>query len=67
MCIYVQCMSCSVLTPKFPFNKLWITLQITGSLVKKKIGVDAQYIHSIALNTPTVVENVEITFLEANQ
>ena len=41
--------------------------QITGNLVMKKIGVKAQYVHTVPLNTPTVVEDVEITFLEANQ
>ncbi|KAL4231248.1 DNA cross-link repair 1A protein [Mactra antiquata] len=40
--------------------------KVTGNLVSKKIGVDVKYINTIPLNTPTVVENVEITLLEAN-
>ena len=45
----------------------FILFQVTANLVQKKIRVDSQYINAIDLNIPTVIEGVEVTFLEANQ
>ena len=40
--------------------------KITAALVKLKIGVADQYVRTLELNKPVVVENVEVTLLDAN-
>ena len=33
----------------------------------KKLGVAPEYVHKLALNVPTIIENVKVTLLDANQ
>ncbi|XP_071090237.1 DNA cross-link repair 1A protein-like [Haliotis cracherodii] len=40
--------------------------KVTGNLVRTKIKVDPQYIHTLPLNQPCDVEGVELTLMEAN-
>ncbi|OWF46657.1 DNA cross-link repair 1A protein [Mizuhopecten yessoensis] len=40
--------------------------KITANLVERRIKVDRQYLHTLPMATPTVVEGVEVTLLEAN-
>ncbi|XP_064615380.1 DNA cross-link repair 1A protein-like [Liolophura sinensis] len=40
--------------------------KITGNLVRSKLYVQPEYIHTIPLDTPTVICGVEVTFMEAN-
>ena len=47
--------------------EVFMLLQITRNLVKSKIKTDDRYLHPIPLNTPVVVEGVQVTFLDANQ
>lgn len=39
---------------------------ITANLLQLKLGVKRTYIHVIELNTPTVINDVTVTFLDAN-
>lgn len=39
---------------------------ITAALVISQLRVDARYVHSIPMNTPTLVEGVEVTLFDAN-
>ena len=44
-----------------------IVLQATANLVAKKIGVARRYLNPLPLDTPTLVQGVNVTFLDANQ
>lgn len=44
-----------------------IDLIIAGRLVQSFIKVDEKYMHCMALQTPIVVEDVEVTAIDANQ
>ncbi|XP_066960013.1 uncharacterized protein [Macrobrachium rosenbergii] len=48
------------------FSKPIYCSQITGNLVKLKIGVAMQYIKILPMDTPQVISNVEVTLLDAN-
>lgn len=39
---------------------------ITANLLQLKLGVKRTYIHVIELNTPTIINDVTVTFLDAN-
>ncbi|XP_041370711.1 uncharacterized protein LOC121384395 [Gigantopelta aegis] len=40
--------------------------KVTGNLVKAKIKVSEQYIHILPMNQPCIVEDVQLTLMEAN-
>ena len=48
------------------FSSSLFCTQTTANLMKAKIGVSSTHIHPLSLNTPHVVEGVEVLFLDAN-
>lgn len=53
------------LTKKFA-HPLYMS-RVTANLVRKILKVDERYIHQIELNVPVMVDDVEVTALDANQ
>lgn len=49
------------------FDKPIYLSALTGRLVKRMINVDASYIKIIPLNEPFIINDVEITAVDANQ
>ena len=44
-----------------------IILQITGNLVRQQLKVSEEYMHTLDMNVPHVIEGVEVILLDANQ
>jgi len=44
-----------------------IWFQVTANLVRKKIGVDTSYLHTLSVDTVHVINGVKVTFINANQ
>ena len=42
-------------------------MKITGNLVQQQLSVSGTYVNTLLLNESTVIDDVEVTFLEANQ
>ncbi|XP_072042266.1 LOW QUALITY PROTEIN: uncharacterized protein [Amphiura filiformis] len=40
--------------------------KVTGNLVKSRLKVAAKYVNQLAMNTPCMVEGIQVTLLEAN-
>ncbi|XP_028391269.1 DNA cross-link repair 1A protein-like [Dendronephthya gigantea] len=51
---------------KRSFSKPIYCSQVTANLISLKIKVAAKYIHPLSMNAPTMIENIEVTLLEAN-
>lgn len=52
----------------FERNRLmWALISIAGRLVVEFIKVDEKYIQYLDINTPTIIDEVEVTALDANQ
>ena len=42
-------------------------LQVTGNLVRSRIGIKPDIVHDLPMNIPCTVNGVEVILLEANQ
>ncbi|KAK1936571.1 DNA cross-link repair protein SNM1 [Phytophthora citrophthora] len=40
--------------------------EITAKLVVQELGVQSKYVHSVGMNTPVMVADVQVTFMDAN-
>ena len=60
---------CYLHTIVYMYAKLGILiiLQITGNLVRQQLKVSEEYIHTLDMNMPHVIEGVEVILLDANQ
>nr|KAJ3422108.1 DNA break repair nuclease [Polyrhizophydium stewartii] len=54
------------LRKSFDHGALWCSA-VTANLVAQQIGVDRSFLHVLPLDTPTEIEGVRVTFIDANQ
>ncbi|KAF4320080.1 hypothetical protein BBO99_00005416 [Phytophthora kernoviae] len=40
--------------------------EVTANLVIQELGVESKYVHPVAMNTPVLVGDVQVTFMDAN-
>lgn len=52
---------------KKSFNHTLYLSEITARLVETFIKIDTQYLRPVSINSPFMVEDVEVTALDANQ
>ncbi len=46
---------------------LMFIFKITGNLVQHQLKVSGAYVHPLTMNVPHLIEEVEVTLLDANQ
>ncbi|KAG7398287.1 hypothetical protein PHYBOEH_011371 [Phytophthora boehmeriae] len=40
--------------------------EVTANLVVQELGVESKYVHPVAMNTPVLIGDVQVTFMDAN-